>query len=109
MTLANVAEELARNPGIDAIISEAPLWRITPENIQERLNAAEKISRIPEKYGKPLIALSMNRFMTGIVYELMRDRDIPFYEFPKDSARAVYGLYMYSMLRMRSDCMSRGS
>ena len=47
----------------------------------------------------------MKRFVTGIVYELMRDRNIPFYEFPKDSARAVYGLYMYSMLRRRSDTM----
>lgn len=109
MTMACVAEALARHPGIDAIISQAPLWRITPENIQERLDAAERISRIPEKYGKPLIALSMKRFMTGIVYELMRDRDIPFYEFPKDAARAVYGLYMYSVLRMRSNAMSRGS
>lgn len=54
---------------------------------------------------QPLIALSMKRFMTGIVYELMRDRNIPFYEFPKDSPRAVYGLYMYSGLRMRSDSM----
>jgi len=106
MTIANVAEHLARHPGIDAIISEAPLWGISPQNIQERLDAAEKMSRIPEKYGKPLIALSMKRFMTGIVYELMRDRNIPFYEFPKDSARAVYGLYMYSGLRMRWDSMS---
>ena len=105
MTMASVAEDLARHPGIDAIIAEAPLWGISPENIRERLDAAEKISQIPEKYGKPLIALAMRRVMTGIVYELMRDRNIPFYEFPKDSARAVYGLYMYSGLRMRSDSM----
>jgi len=102
MTLARVAEDLARHPGIDAIIAEAPLWGITPQNIQEKLDAAEKISRIPETYGKPLIALAMKRVMTGIVYELMRDRNIPFYEFPRDSARAVYGLYIYSRLRKRS-------
>jgi acyl-CoA synthetase (NDP forming) len=108
MTLANISEELARHPEIDAIIAEAPLWGIAPENIQERLDAAEKMSRIPEEYGKPLIGLSMNRFMTGIVYELMRDRNIPFYEFPKDSARAVYGLYMYAGLRMRSDSLPTG-
>jgi len=77
------------------------LWGVSTANIKERLEAAEKISRIPERYGKPLIALAMKRFMTGIVYEMMRDRNIPFYEFPKDSARAVYGLYMYSRLRMR--------
>jgi acyl-CoA synthetase (NDP forming) len=102
MTLARVAEDLARHPGIDAVIAEAPLWGITPQNIQEKLDAAEKISRIPETYGKPLIGLAMKRVMTGIVYELMRDRNIPFYEFPRDSARAVYGLYIYSRLRKRS-------
>jgi acetate---CoA ligase (ADP-forming) len=101
MTLAYVAETLARHPGIDAIIAEAPLWGISPATIKEKLEAAEIISRIPEKYGKPLIALAMKRDMTGIVYELMRDNNIPFYEFPKDSARAVYGLYMYSRLLER--------
>ncbi|MBW1983522.1 MAG: CoA-binding protein [Deltaproteobacteria bacterium] len=101
MTIARIAEDLAQHPEIDSIITEAPLWGVSTANIKERLEAAEKISRIPERYGKPLIALAMKRFMTGIVYEMMRDRNIPFYEFPKDSARAVYGLYMYSRLKMR--------
>jgi len=103
MTIAEIAEALARHPGIDAIIAEAPLWGISPSTIKEKLEAAERLSLIPQKYGKPLIALAMKRNMTGIVYELMRDRNIPFYEFPKDSARAVYGLYMYSKLKMRPD------
>ncbi|MCP4623175.1 MAG: hypothetical protein GY850_06545 [bacterium] len=98
MTLAYIAETLARHPGIDAIITDAPLWGITPSTIKEKLDAAEILSQIPEKYGKPLIALAMKSQMTGIVYELMRDRNIPFYEFPKDSARAVYGLYRYARL-----------
>lgn len=101
MTIAAIAEDLARHPGIDAIIAEAPLWGVSPSNIKERLDAAEQLSMIPANYGKPLVALAMKRDMTGIVYELMRDRSIPFYEFPKDSARAVYGLYMYSMLKRR--------
>jgi len=101
MTIAQIAEALARHPGIDIIITEAPLWGISTSNIKEKLDAAEKISLIPEKYGKPVIALAMKRFMEGIVFELMRDRNIPFYEFPKDSARAAYGLYMYSRLKMR--------
>ena len=101
MTTAAIAEDLAKHPGIDTIIAEAPLWGISPMSIKEKLDAAEKISLIPEKYGKPLIALAMKRDMTGIVYELMRDRNIPFYEFPKDSARAAYGLYMYSRLKLR--------
>ena len=101
MTIAAIAEDLARHSGIDAIIAEAPLWGISPSNIKERLAAAEKLSLIPANYGKPLIALAMKRNMNGIVYELMKERNIPFYEFPKDSARAVYGLYMYSQLKKR--------
>ncbi|MCK9274888.1 MAG: CoA-binding protein [Syntrophales bacterium] len=102
MTIAEIAEELAAHSEIDAIIADAPLWGISPETVKEKLDAAEKLSLIPRKFGKPLIVLTMRRHMTGIVYELMRDRNIPFYEFPKDSARAVYGLYMYSRLKIRN-------
>ena len=101
LTMAHIAEELAKHPGIDIIITEAPLWGISTHTIKDKLEAAETIARIPEKYGKPLIALAMKRSMTGIVYEIMREKNIPFYEFPKDSARAAYGLYMYSRLKMR--------
>jgi acetate---CoA ligase (ADP-forming) len=106
MTLAHVAEALAGHTGIDAIITEAPIWGVSPATIKEKLDAAEIIAGIPEKYGKPLIALGMKRDMTGIVYEVMRDKNIPFYEFPKDSARAVYGLYMYSRLLERPGASS---
>ena len=101
MTIARIAEALAQHPGIDTIITDAPLWGVTTGNIRERLDAAEKISLIPEKYGKPVIALAMKRNMTGMAYKIMRDKNIPFYEFPKDSARAAYGLYMYSRLKNR--------
>lgn len=101
MTFANVADGLAQHPEIDAIIIEAPLIGISPANIREKLKAAEMISQIPEKYGKPVIALSMRVFMRGTVYKIMRNKNIPFYEFPKEAARAVYGLYMYSRLKMR--------
>ncbi|MBT4362889.1 MAG: hypothetical protein HN931_05440 [Desulfobacterales bacterium] len=103
MSMARMAETLAQHPDIDSIIVEAPLWGITPATIKEKLEAAELISQIPEKYGKPIISIAMKQVMNGIVYELMRDKNIPFYQFPKEAARAVYGLYMYSRLRKRTE------
>ena len=61
--------------------------------------AAEILSEIPKTYKKPLIATAMRGNMKGIAYELMRERGIPFYEFPEESARAMYGLYRYSQIR----------
>jgi acyl-CoA synthetase (NDP forming) len=29
----------------------------------------------------------------------MKERGIPFYEFPEEAARAMYGLYRYSQVR----------
>ena len=101
MTLAYVVDLLAQNPQIDAIITDAPLWGISPENIKEKLEAAEMIANVPKKYGKPIIALAMKTKMEGIVFDVMREKNIPFYEFPKEAARAVYGLYMYARLQER--------
>ena len=102
MTLAHVVEELAKNPQIDAIITDAPLWGVSPQTIHEKIKAAEIIAKVPEKYGKPLIALTMRTKMEGIVYDIMRENNIPFYEFPREAARAVYGLYMFARLQERS-------
>jgi len=35
--------------------------------------------------------------------ELMRERNVPIYEFPEEAARAVYGLYTYSRVLKRAD------
>jgi acetyltransferase len=101
MSVANIVSILAENPCIDAIITAAPvvLRRTNPESIRELLNAAEVLSEIPKKYGKPLIATAMRGNMQGIAFELMRERGIPFYEFPEEAARAMYGLYRYSQVR----------
>jgi acetyltransferase len=101
MAIANLIEILARNPMIDALITHAPVHRSSSETsyIREWLNAAEKLSMIPEEYGKPLIATAMRSNMQGIAFELMKDRGIPFYEFPEEAARAMYGLYRYSLVR----------
>jgi acetyltransferase len=100
MTIARIVELLASNPMVDAIITMAPIAiRSTdPDFIRELLGAAEILSDIPKKYGKPLIATAMRGNMKGVAFELMRDRGIPFYEFPEEAARAMYGLYKYSTI-----------
>ena len=99
MTMARVVEGLAQNPEIDTIITEAPFWGLNPKTVYEKLEAVELIAGVPEKYGKPVIALTMKSKMQGIVFDVMREKNIPFYEFPKEAARAAYGLYMYARLR----------
>jgi len=101
MTIANIIKILAAHPGIDAIITMAPIAiRSTePSYVRELLNAAEILSEIPVKYGKPLIATAMRGYMKGVAFELMKERGIPFYEFPEEASRAMYGLYRYSQIQ----------
>jgi acyl-CoA synthetase (NDP forming) len=98
MTVATITEFVAKQPEIDAIIVRAPTWGIEPSSVKEALDAAEIISRIPDQYGKPVIATALRRERSGVVYELMRERNIPTYEFPEEAARAIYGLYTYSKI-----------
>ncbi|MBW1789566.1 MAG: CoA-binding protein [Deltaproteobacteria bacterium] len=101
MTVANIIRMLAENEDIDGIITMAPVYirSTNPEYIRELLSAAESLSEIPRKYGKPLIATAMRGQMQGVAFELMKERGIPFYEFPEEAARAMYGLYRYSLVR----------
>ncbi|MBW1710577.1 MAG: CoA-binding protein [Deltaproteobacteria bacterium] len=100
MTVANIVKLLAQNPLIDAIITMAPvsIRSTNPTHVREVLSAAEILSEIPRQYGKPLIATAMRGNMEGIAFELMRERGIPFYEFPEEAARAMYGLYRYAQI-----------
>ena len=102
MTVATIIRILAEKKDIDAIITMAPVYiRSTdPAYIRELLDAAESLSEVPKKYGKPLIATAMRGQMQGVAFELMRERGIPFYEFPEEAARAMYGLYRYSRIRL---------
>jgi len=100
MSVANIVKILAESPLIDAIITMAPvsLRSTEPSFVRELLDAAEILSEIPKTYGKPLIATAMRGNMQGIAFELMKERGIPFYEFPEEAARAMFGLYRYSQI-----------
>ncbi len=101
MSVANIVLRLAENPLVDGIITMAPvkIRSTKPEFVRQLLLAAETLSDIPRRYGKPLIATTMRANMQGVAFDLMRERGIPFYEFPEEAARAMYGLYRYSQVR----------
>ena len=101
MTVANIVELLVQNPRIDAVITMAPISIRSPHPafVREVLSAAEILSDVPQKYGKPLIATAMRGNMHGVGFDLMKERGIPFYEFPEEASRAMAGLYRYSKVQ----------
>jgi len=100
-TLAKILTILAEYPGIDAIIASSPFFRdvTEPKIVRKLLDTVETLSEIPQKYGKPLISMTHRSNMQGILFDFMKNKGIPFYEFPEEAARAAYGLYRYSQIR----------
>ena len=92
---------LAKHPDVDAIITAAPFLRnlADPEVLKLKADISLMISRIPQEYGKPLIATMHRSQMNGVLFDFMKNNGIPFYEFPEEAARAIYGLYRYSEIK----------
>ena len=100
-TLAKILNILVEHPGIDMIMASAPFFRdvFEPKILQKLMETVVTLSEIPQKYGKPLLAMTHRSRMQGIFFEIMKNRGIPFYEFPEEAARAAYGLYRYSQIK----------
>jgi acetyltransferase len=100
-TLAKILTILAEHPGIDMIMASAPVFRdvFEPKIIQKLMDTVVTLSEIPRKYDKPLIAMTHRSRMQGIFFEIMKNKGIPFYEFPEEAARAAYGLYRYAQIK----------
>jgi len=101
LTIARVAEIVAQQECIDGIITMAPISFAgqPPDRVRDLITSAEILARIPFQYGKPLLATSMRTNMQGVAYDIMRERNIPFYEFPEECARAMHGLVTYDRIR----------
>ncbi len=72
-----------------------------PDRVRDLITAAEILANIPVEYGKPLFATSMRTSMHGVAYDILRERNIPFYEFPEECARAMYGLVTYNQIKSK--------
>jgi acyl-CoA synthetase (NDP forming) len=102
-TVTKILSILAEDPHIDIIMATAPFFRdITePKIIRKLLDTVVALSEIPHQFGKPLLAMTHRSRMQGIFFEIMKNKGIPFYEFPEEAARAAYGLFRYSEIRKR--------
>jgi acetyltransferase len=103
LSTARIAEIVAKQACIDGIITMAPVSfpGQPPDRVRDLITSAEILAEIPVKYKKPLLAASMRGNMQGVAYDIMRERNIPFYEFPEECARAMYGLVKYGRIKRK--------
>ena len=103
MTQARIAEILAQLDYIDGIILSGPYAGVVLnyDRIRELLNDAEMVTSIPQRYGKPVIttAIAMHASFNDLGSNLYRQRGMPIYDTPEESARAMYGLMRYAEIR----------
>jgi acyl-CoA synthetase (NDP forming) len=104
LSIANVAEIVAQQECVDGIITMAPVSFAgqPPDRVRDLITSAEILANIPVQYHKPLFATSMRTNMEGVAYDILRERNIPFYEFPEECARAMYGLVSYNRIKTKA-------
>ncbi|MBU4316395.1 MAG: CoA-binding protein [Proteobacteria bacterium] len=100
-TIKKILEILAKHPDVDAIITATNFLRNLndPEVLKLKTDITMMVSGIPKKYGKPLIATMHRSQMEGVLFDFMKAQGIPFYEFPEEASRAVYGLCRYAEIK----------
>ncbi len=98
----NIIDIVAGQENIDGIIVTPRLGALdrhsSPEKMVRRLELAERLASIPEKYGKPLICANEHE-LAGPIYEIFKRKHIPFFTDPMDCARIMKGMVEYSRVR----------
>ncbi len=99
-------EKLISLDYIDGIITGIPMGRdggagSVADQHKAAIDAADTFSRIPEKYGKPLIAIGRKK--GGPIEDILRRAKIPMYDTHKNCALAMVGLVKYAAIRKRSE------
>ncbi|MBW2090865.1 MAG: CoA-binding protein [Deltaproteobacteria bacterium] len=102
---ARMAEELAKLDYIDGVITNVPITHFRGRNIaaavKNGVEGTEILSSIPEKYGKPVIAMRWRGWGDAAIISMLRNANIPMYESPENCARAMYALVKYSKIKGR--------
>jgi len=103
--LIQFIEKLVSFEYIDGIITGIPLGRnggtaSVSDRHKSVIEAADRFSKIPEKYGKPVIALK--RFMSDAVEDILKAAKIPMYETHKECALAMIGLVKYAQIKEKN-------
>ena len=99
-------EKLISLDYIDGIITGIPMGRngaagSVADQHKDAIDAADAFSRIPQKYGKPLITIGRNK--GGPIEDILRRAKIPMYDTHKDCALAMVGLVRYAAIKKRSE------
>lgn len=99
-----IVEMLASLDYIDGIITNVPIDRSfravsLAEQRKAAIDALDKFSKIPQKYGKPVITQTW--FSEGNVSEFLRNAKIPMYTSSEDCGRAMTALVRYGEIRRR--------
>ncbi|NQU07236.1 MAG: CoA-binding protein [Candidatus Abyssubacteria bacterium] len=100
----DIVEIVAKQDYIDGIVMAVHVGRfdrrMSSEDMIRRINMAEVLSAIPEKFGKPLICANEHK-LKGPLYEIFKRKHIPFFDNPMDAAKSMYALVRYAELRRR--------
>ena len=103
-SFVDILEIVARQDYIDGIVLTPHVGRfhrrMKAEDMVRRIEAAESISSIPEKYGKPIVCANEHE-LAGPVFEIFKSRHIPFFDNPADAAKSMYALVTYAEIRRR--------
>jgi acyl-CoA synthetase (NDP forming) len=99
-----VFEMLASLDYIDGLITNVPSeWGSSASSVAEQkkaiVSAAEAFGKIPEKYGKPIVAQKW--FLSEIMTDMLRSAKIPVFYSSEDCARAMYALVKYAEIKNR--------
>jgi len=101
---ARVADRLAQIEYIDGIIANVPITALrgglaSTDQVKVDVEAAEILSAIPRKYGKPVITLRWVGLGSDLMLEMLKAAGIPSYDCPEDCARAMHALVKYAKVK----------
>jgi acyl-CoA synthetase (NDP forming) len=102
----DITEIVAKQDYIDGIVMTTHAGHfhrhMSAEDMVKRIETAERLASIPEKYGKPLVCANEHE-LAGPVFEIFKGKHIPFYDNPMDAAKSMYGLVTYAENRRRAE------
>ncbi len=102
----DIVEIVAGQDYIDGIVMTTHAGHfdrhMSAENMVRRIEGAERLSSIPEKFGKPIICANEHE-LAGPVYEIFKGKHIPFFDNPMDAAKSMHALVRYAEIRRRAE------
>ena len=111
--IATLVERIAQVDYIDGIVTNVPggvdMGRgFSTVGLRAAIDAAEMMSTVPERYGKPIIARAWRWANGGVAEDIFKAARIPIYETSEECAWAMYALAKYGEVLRRLGCHGDG-